>query len=362
LWPFESQIPGSNPGRSKILPIYPKYFFDAVLNYSLVGKALTLICAHSFKIFINKNRSVNTRNQEANPLIEQFSEYLSKIDDALERELDLYSWSEFYAPLRYACDGGKRIRPLILVLAYESVKAGKKGGGNSINSSSSSSAKIGEDTFIAASAIELLHTESVIHDDIIDEENLRRGKPSFHVKYGYNNSILTADFVLGIILNLSCKLNNPRVSGELSNAAIKMSEGEIMEIKLAKECNVNEYDYIKVIEHKTASLFETSAKVGAILGEGREDEIHALAAFGNLLGIAYQVHDDLVDWNNEDRLFNLLVKKSDQSNEFVERMENLYLTYSSKAKNEIHKICDSTPKKQLQHLTDLASFSNFKNM
>jgi octaprenyl-diphosphate synthase len=356
LWPFESQIPGSNPGRSKILSIY-KVFFGAVLNYSLVGKVLTLICAHSFKIIINKNRSVNTRNQEANPLIEQFSGYLSKIDEALERELDLYSWSEFYAPLRYACDGGKRIRPLILVLAYESVKAEKTTG-----ESSSTSTKVGEDTFIAASAIELLHTESVIHDDIIDEENLRRGKPSFHVKYGYNNSILTADFVLGIILNLSCKLNNPRVSGELSNAAIKMSEGEIMEIKLAKECNVNEYDYIKVIEHKTASLFETSAKVGAILGGGREDEIHALAAFGNLLGIAYQVHDDLVDWNNEDRLFNLLVKKNDQSKEFVERMENLYLTYSLKAKNELRKIYDSTPKKHLQHLTDLASFSSFRNM
>lgn len=271
-------------------------------------------------------------------MIEQFSEYLSKIDNALERELDLYSWSEFYAPLRYACDGGKRIRPLILVLAYESVNARKTttgdGCSNNKDNNNNSSTKIGEDTFIAASAIEFLHTESVIHDDIIDEESLRRGKPSFHVKYGYNNSILTADFVLGIILNLSSKLNNPRVSGELSNAAIKMSEGEIMEIKLAKECNLDEYDYIKVIEHKTASLFETSAKVGAILGKGEEDQICALAAFGNFLGIAYQVHDDLVDWNNEDRLFNLLVKKNDRSEEFVERMENLYLTYSLKARNE----------------------------
>ena len=293
-------------------------------------------------------------------MIEQFSDYLSKIDNALERELDLYSWSEFYAPLKYACDGGKRIRPLILILAYESVRAGKTTTGNgSCNNNNYSSAKIGEDTFIAASAIELLHTESVIHDDIIDEENLRRGKPSFHVKYGYNNSILTADFVLGIILNLSSKLNNPRVSGELSNAAIKMSEGEIMEIKLAKECNLDEYDYIKVIEHKTASLFETSAKAGAILAKGEEDQICALAAFGNFLGIAYQVHDDLIDWNNEDSLFNLLVKKNDRSEEFVERMENLYLTYSLKARNELHKICDSTPKKHLQHLTNLASFGRF---
>ncbi len=230
---------------------------------------------------------------------------------------DLYSWSEFYGPLRYACDGGKRIRPLILVLSAESAKVGK-----------ANSSKLGEDTFMAASAIELLHTESVIHDDIIDEENLRRGKPSFHVKYGYNNSILTADFVLGIILNIGSKLNNPRVSSELSNAAIKMSEGEMMEIKLAEDPKIREDDYIKVLEHKTASLFETSAKVGAILGEGEEDEIRAMSTFGNLLGIAYQIHDDLIDWNNEDRLFNILVKKNDQSKEFVDRMEKLYLSYS----------------------------------
>jgi octaprenyl-diphosphate synthase len=287
---------------------------------------------------------LNIRNLEANPLIEQFREYLSKINDALKRELDLYSWSEFYAPLKYACDGGKRIRPLILVLSAESAKVGK-----------AKSSKLGEDTFMAATAIELLHTESVIHDDIIDEENLRRGKPSFHVKYGYNSSILTADFVLGIILNIGSKLNNPRVSSELSNAAIKMSEGEMMEIKLAKDPKIREDDYIKVLEHKTASLFETSAKVGAILGEGEEDEIRAMATFGNLLGIAYQIHDDLIDWNNEDRLFNILVKKNDQSKEFVDRMEKLYLSYSIKAINELRKVSDSVPKKHLQHLTDLSS-------
>ena len=131
---------------------------------------------------------MNRRNAETNPLTEQFSSYLSSIDDSLARELDIYSWSEFYAPLRYASDGGKRIRPLILVLSSESVNADKKEGIDDKK----------EEIFLASSAIELLHTESVIHDDIIDEENLRRGKPSFHVKYGYNSSILTADFVLGI--------------------------------------------------------------------------------------------------------------------------------------------------------------------
>jgi len=276
-------------------------------------------------------------------LMELFSQYLLKIDGALRRELDLYSWSEFYAPLRYACDGGKRIRPLILLLSAESIKTGL------INIAENDNA------FMAASAIELLHTESVIHDDIIDDENIRRGKPSFHVKYGYNNSILTADFVLGIILNIGSKMHDSRVSGELSKAAIKMSEGEIMEIKLGKDSKIKEDDYIKVLEHKTASLFEASAKIGAILSGGVEDEIHAMAAFGSLLGIAYQIHDDLMDWSNEDRLFNLLVKNNGQSREFVERMEGLYLSYSTKAKNELRKIHDSTPKRHLERLTDLAS-------
>src|ERR671931_871422 len=269
-------------------------------------------------------RSLNRRNLEVNPLIEQFSEYLSKIDDALKRQLDLYAWSEFYAPLRYACDGGKRIRPLILVLSAESVRVGKAG-----------SSKIGEDTFMAACAIELLHTESVIHDDIIDEENLRRGKPSFHVKYGYNSSILTADFVLGIILNIGSKLNSPRISDELSNAATKMSEGEMMEIRLGKEAAITEDDYIKVLEFKTASLFEASAKIGAITGGADDDQIHAMTSFGNLLGIDYQIHDDLIDWSNENRLFNTLVRKNGKPKDFVNQMDKLYQSYASKAKNEL---------------------------
>lgn len=286
---------------------------------------------------------MNRRNPETNPLTEQFSSYLSRIDDSLARELDIYSWSEFYAPLRYASDGGKRIRPLILVLSSESVNADKKEG---IDDNK-------EEIFLASSAIELLHTESVIHDDIIDEENLRRGKPSFHVKYGYNSSILTADFVLGIILNIGSKIDSPKISAELSKAATKMSEGEMMEIMLAKDPRLKEDDYIKVVEHKTASLFEAAAKIGAILGFGLEDEIRAMGSFGHLLGIAYQIHDDLLDWNNEDRLFNMLVKNNEQSVEFVAKMEKLFLSYSNKAKNELRKIADSVSKKHLEHLTDL---------
>jgi octaprenyl-diphosphate synthase len=280
------------------------------------------------------------RNIEVNPLTELFAVYLAKIEDALKREIDLYSWSEFHAPLRYACEGGKRIRPLILILSAECIK----------------SQKVEPDAYLAASAIELLHTESIIHDDIIDEENQRRGKPSFHVKYGYNSSILTADFVLGVILNIGSKLKNPRIINELSNAATKMTEGEMMEIKLGKEIDITEDDYIKVLEFKTASLFEASAKIGAITGGGDEDQIHTMTSFGNLLGIAYQIHDDLIDWSNENRLFNMLVRKNGNPKDTVDQMDKLYHSYASKAKNELRKIStQSEAKRHLEHLTDLTS-------
>lgn len=279
-----------------------------------------------------------------NPLLEQFEEHLTKIEETLKRELDLYSWSEFYAPLRYASDGGKRIRPLILILAAEI-----------INAKRNNDSKIKDKVFLAASAIELLHTESVIHDDIIDEENMRRGKPAFHVKYGYNSSILTADFVLGLILTISSKLDNSKISSEIANAAIKMSEGEMMEIRLNKNNSLTEDDYIKVLEFKTASLFQASAKIGAILGGGTNEDIQALSNFGSFIGIAYQIRDDLEDWSNEERLFNLLMKQNKQSKELVQKMEKLYRSYYIKARNELESVSNDSLKKHFEDLANLTT-------
>jgi octaprenyl-diphosphate synthase len=292
---------------------------------------------------------LNERDFQLNPFVERFNEYINKINESLLREIESYSWSEFYLPLKYACQGGKRIRPLILNLAAETI--------NNDNISSLNS-KSRENIFAVSSAIELLHTESVIHDDIIDSDNIRRGLPSFHVKYGYNASILTADFILGIILNISAKTNNNRITQELSTASIKMSEGEMLELRLVKNHKISQEEYITVIENKTASLFEASAKIGAILANGNEDQINALANFGRLLGIAYQIHDDLIDYNNEERLFNILVKQNDEDNIFIEIMENTYLNYSQLARKELDGIeSNHHSKKILQDLTNLGSFS-----
>jgi octaprenyl-diphosphate synthase len=281
---------------------------------------------------------VDRKNFEINPLIKDYKQYLDKINEALKRELELYSASEFVEPLQYALDGGKRIRPLILLLSAESV-------GN-----------CDENAYAAACAVELLHTESVIHDDIIDNETLRRRKDPFHIKYGYNTSILTGDFVLGLILNIASRINNPRIASELATTAMMMSDGEMIETRLESSEDVTFDDYLKVMEYKTATAFEAASKIGAILGGGTEDQILALAEYGKNVGIAYQIHDDLQDWNNEDKLFNVLIKKSSDPRDVFNHMDYLLKDYSLKSKAGLRKIKEGQAKSHLENLLDLTMF------
>jgi len=272
------------------------------------------------------------KNIEINPLLEKYSAYIKKINNVLDSELELYTESEFKEPLKYALGGGKRIRPIILLLASECV------------------GEIDDNTFAAACAIEFLHTESVIHDDIIDNETLRRQKDPFHIKYGYNTSVLTGDFVLGLILNIASRINNPRVTKNLATTAMMMSEGEVIESRLEASEDVTFDDYLKVIEYKTATAFETASRLGAIISGGTEEEIESLADYGKNIGIAYQIRDDLLDWQNEDKLFNLLIKKSLDPRNVFNDMEELLKKYTDRAVFSIRKIKDSQAKDNLENL------------
>ena len=275
---------------------------------------------------------MDRKNIEINPLQKIHGEYIKKINNALDSELELYSGSEFKEPLKYALNGGKRIRPIILLLSSECI------------------GKIDENTLAAACAIEFLHTESVIHDDIIDNETLRRQKDPFHIKYGYNTSVLTGDFVLGLILNIASRINNPRVTKNLATTAMMMSEGEVIEGRLETSEDVTFDDYLKVIEYKTATAFETASRLGAIISGGTEEEIESLADYGKNIGIAYQIRDDLLDWKNEDKLFNLLIKKSSDPRDIFNDMEELLKKYTDRAVFSIRKIKDSQAKNNLENL------------
>ena len=281
---------------------------------------------------------MDRKNIEINPLLETYGKYIEKIDQALDKELALYSESEFIEPLKYSLEGGKRIRPIILNLAAESI------------------GKIDENVLSASCAVEFLHMESIIHDDIIDDETMRRQKEPFHVKYGYNTSVLTGDFVLGLILAISSRLDNVRITKDLATTAMLMSEGEMIEGRLEASGDITFDDYLKVIEYKTATAFEVSARTGGIIANGTEEQIEALAEYGKYLGIAYQIRDDLLDWKDEKKLFNLLIKKSVDPRDGFNKMEELLKEYSEKARISLRKIPDNDAKINLEKLIKFTLF------
>jgi octaprenyl-diphosphate synthase len=243
--------------------------------------------------------------------------YSGRIEKALSRELSLYAHSRFYGPLAYAVEGGKRIRPVVLMLSAEAVGCRD------------------ETVLDAAVAVELLHTESIIHDDIIDEEVARRNRMPFHLKYGFSASLLTADFVFAMILALAARYGDRRVAEEISTASLCMAEGEYSELTIdPKVYNLTWDEYIRIISDKTAALFEASAKLGGMIGGGSEKEISALASYGKSLGIAYQLRDDLLDWRNQDKVAVGLLKRYSES-EVVGKISALSQTHAEEARRQL---------------------------
>jgi len=135
-----------------------------------------------------------------------------------------------------------------------------------------------------------------------------------------------------------------------------MSEGEMIEGRLETSEDVTFDDYLKVIEYKTATAFQVAARTGAIIANGSEEQIEALSEYGINLGIAYQIRDDLLDWKNEDKLFNLLIKKSSDPRDVFNKMEELLKEYSEKARSSLRKIPDSDAKINLDNLIKFTSF------
>ena len=280
-----------------------------------------------------------SKDSALNPLLARYGGHIQRINEALDAEVGMYSESEFASPLRYAVQDGKRIRPLILVLAAECI------------------GEADESTYTAACAVEFLHTESVIHDDIIDNETQRRTLDPFHIKYGYNTAILTGDFVLGMILNMASKIDNVRVTKDLATTAMLMSEGEVLEGTLAAVADVTFDDYLKVIRYKTATAFEAAARIGAVIAGGTDAQTAAMTEFGRSIGIAYQIRDDLADWNNEDKIFNALIKQGPDPRSAFDKMEDLLKSHADSARKALDAMPDNAPRQSLAGLVDFAALT-----
>lgn len=259
--------------------------------------------------------------------------YNTRIDHAVSDVLARFSNSKFYDPLSFALQGGKRIRPLIVLLCYDAV-----GTGNPLT----------DDPAPAAVAVELLHTESIIHDDIIDEDDVRRDKESFNKRYGLGPSILSADFVLGMILQIASQYSDSRIGRELSKSVLRMSEGEFAELKvLTEKRQIKTDEYIEIIANKTASLFQSSARIGAIIAGAKQQTIESMSDFGLNLGIAYQMQDDLLDWNMKPSLQQALGAEQ-------QTLQKMSYEFALASKNALAHLAYSESKERLEELAEFA--------
>jgi octaprenyl-diphosphate synthase len=260
-------------------------------------------------------------------------QYHSRIEHAVSDVLGRFSNSKFYQPLNYSIQGGKRIRPLIVLLSYDSIEMGKP---------------LTDDPMPAAIAVELLHTESIIHDDIIDGDLVRRDRETFHARYGINPSILSADYVLGIVLDIASQYGDLRVGRELSRSVLRMSEGEYAEyIVQSNGSKITTAEYIEIIENKTASLFQTSAKIGAMIAEAKTQTIEAMSEFGMNLGIAYQIQDDILDWDQKASLERSLGEEK-------QILKKMSYEFALKAKHALSHLQQSEAHQRLEELAEFA--------
>jgi len=158
---------------------------------------------------------------------------------------------------------------------------------------------VNESTYRAASLVELLHTATLVHDDVVDESLERRGFFSTYALWKNKISVLVGDYLLAKGLLLSLDHNDFRILQLLSGAVRKMSEGELLQIEKARTLNLEESVYFEIIRNKTASLLASSCAAGAFSTSGDEKITEKLAKFGEAVGVAFQIKDDLFDYGDE---------------------------------------------------------------
>jgi geranylgeranyl diphosphate synthase type II len=192
-----------------------------------------------------------------------------------EQPASLYEPNEYFLKL-----GGKRVRPVLCLMGNELFD------------------EIIRDAWHAATAIELFHNFTLIHDDIMDKAPLRRGKQTVHTKYNDSTALLAGDVMLVRAYEYLNKISSAYLSKVLSlfnRTAIEVCEGQQMDMDYESQTNVNMNDYLRMIELKTSVALAASLKVGGLLGGGGERNQNLLYEFGKKLGIAFQIQDDYLD-------------------------------------------------------------------
>lgn len=147
-----------------------------------------------------------------------------------------------------------------------------------------------------AATVEFIHTATLLHDDVVDESKQRRGRPTANLLWDNKSSVLVGDYLLARGFQLMTETDNMRVLNILSNASAVIAEGEVLQLTAAQDLRTDEGIYLQVIRGKTAALFSAATEVGGVIAGGTAPQVHALFEYGDALGIAFQMVDDLLDY------------------------------------------------------------------
>ncbi|WAT00949.1 octaprenyl diphosphate synthase [Rouxiella chamberiensis] len=175
--------------------------------------------------------------------------------------------------------GGKRIRPMIAVLAARALNY------------------TGDKHVTVAALIEFIHTATLLHDDVVDESNMRRGKATANAAFGNAASVLVGDFIYTRAFQMMTDLESLPVLALMSKAVNVIAEGEVLQLMNCNDPDITEESYMQVIYSKTARLFEAAAQASAMLAGGTDAQVRALQDYGRYLGTAFQLIDDLLDYD-----------------------------------------------------------------
>ena len=177
--------------------------------------------------------------------------------------------------------GGKRLRPALLLLMCGALNYQQ------------------DQRFNLAAVVEFIHTATLLHDDVVDESTLRRGRPTANASFGNPASVLVGDFLYSRAFQMMVDSGNMRVMEILAEATNVIAEGEVQQLMNMHDASLDAEGYLRVIRSKTAKLFEASARLGAVLARSPEPIEQACAAYGQALGTAFQVIDDVLDYDGD---------------------------------------------------------------
>ena len=249
-------------------------------------------------------------------LSSQISESAEKVNSFIEKVVDIESEPQpLYRASRHIIEaGGKRLRPFLVLKSCKLVEGRE------------------EDAIPTAAALELLHTFTLIHDDIMDQDEKRRGVPTVHTRWGVAIAIVAGDLLFAKVYETITNYTNTKhvtpkrilqVLKEISEATIALCEGQTRDMMFENNETVSEEEYLEMIKGKTAALFETSARCGGILGGATKSQVEHLGEFGRYSGIAFQVIDDVLALTADEK-----VLKKPVGNDIREGKRTLIVVYA----------------------------------